>query len=193
MKKLLLTASFVTIVAMGAVKADPMPAPKIGIVEQATLNKSAAVKSIMSQIDKKRGEVQKEIAALEKDLKAQDKQLSEDQKKLSEKEFADKRQAFEKRVRDAQEKLEIRKAQMELALTEANKKVFEAFLKAAEDIKKQVGVNVIIYKETVVTADPSFDLTPQILDKLNKDLPTVQVVYKSEADVKKQLHQPSQM
>ena len=52
---------------------------------------------------------------------------------------------------------------------------------------KEVGANVMIYKETVITANNGFDLTPKVLDKLNKDLPKVKVSFKSEAEVKKQL------
>ena len=92
-------------------------------------------------------------------------------------------------MRDIHEKIEIRKAQIELALEEAKTKVYEAFLKVAEEVKKEAGASVILYKETVVTADPSFDLTPKVLEKLNKTLPTVQVSFKSEGEIRKQLQQ----
>lgn len=175
--------------AIASVQADTLPAPVIGIVEQATLDKSLAIKSVVEQLEKKRNEIQKEMASYEKELKDKDKVLVEEQKTLSEKEFAEKRQAFEKRVREVQEKLEIRRAQIELAFEDAKKKVFEAFLKAAEEAKTEAGANIIIYKETIVTADPAFDLTNSVLEKLNKVLPTVVVTFKSEAEVKQQLQQ----
>ncbi len=193
MKKILLLSFLASAAVISSAQADAIPSPLIGVVEQATLDKSLAFKSIIDQIEKKRNDVQKEMTSYENDLKAQDKQLVEAQKKLSEKEFAEKRQAFEKRVREAQEKIEIRRAQMELAVEEAKKKVYEAFLKAAEETQAEVGANIIIYKETVVTADSAFDLTPKVLEKLNKILPTVKVVFKSDAEVKKQLMQQPQM
>lgn len=169
--------------------ADTLPAPVICIVEQATLDKSSAVQDLAKKMEAKRAEIQKEMSNYEKELKEQDKKLAEEQKKLSEKEFADKRQAFEKRVREIQEKIEIRRAQMELAVEDAKKTVFEAFLKAADEVKKEVGANLVVYKETVITADPTLDKTNLVLEKLNKDLPTVKVNFKSEAEVKKQLQQ----
>ena len=186
MKKMLLASLFISTASIVAAQADNMPAPVIGIVEQATLDKSAAFQDIIKQVDQKRAEVQKEMASYEKELKDKDKQLKENPKKLSEKELAEQRQAFEKRV---QEKLEIRRAQMELGVEDAKKKVFEAFLKAAEEVMKEANANVILYKETVVTANNSFDLTPKVLDKLNKNLPKVKVSFKSEEEVKKQLMQ----
>lgn len=183
-------AAVATVVMQPSVaKAETLPAPIIGVVEQATLDKSAALKSIVEQVEKKRTEIQKEMSKYEAELKAQDKKLAEEQKTLSEKEFAQKRQDFEKRVREVQGKIEVRRAQMELAVEDAKKKVYEAFLKAADEVKKEVGANIIIYKETVVTADASFDLTNTVLEKLNKALPTVPVVFKSEAEVKKQLQE----
>ncbi|MBY0500952.1 MAG: OmpH family outer membrane protein [Alphaproteobacteria bacterium] len=189
MKKILLMALLTSAVTFGAAQADSLPAPVIGIVEQATLDKSEAIKSIVEQLEKKRAEIQKEMASYEKELKDKDKSLVDEQKTLSEKDFAAKRQAFEKRVREVQEKLEVRRAQMELAFEDAKKKVYEAFLKAAEEARKEAGANIIIYKETVVTADPAFDLTSNVLAKLNQALPTVNVVFKSEGDVKKQIQQ----
>ena len=189
MKKTLLTSLFVTAAILSSAHAETLPPPVIGIVEQATLDKSAAFQDIIKQVDQKRTEVQKEMATYEKELKGKDKELAENAKKLSEKDLATERQAFEKRVQEVQEKLEIRRAQMELGVEDAKKTVYQAFLKAAEDVMKEAGANVMIYKETVITANNGFDLTPKVLDKLNKDLPKVKVSFKSEADVKKQLTQ----
>jgi outer membrane protein len=189
--KQIICLSFLVSVVMTAsvVKADTLPAPLIGVVAQATLDQSSAFKSIGDQVNKKRAEIQKELATIEKELKDREKKLSEEQKSLPEKDFATKRQEFEKRVYEVQEKIEVRRAQMELAVDDAKKKVFAAFLKVVDEVKKAVGANLIIYKETVVTAEPTFDLSNTVLEKLNKELPTVQVVFKSEAEVKKQLQQ----
>ncbi len=192
MKKLSI-AALLTFTAMTLpAKAEPLPAPIICVVSQASLDKSAALKSIVDQLQKKRTEVQKELAADEKRLKAEDQILSEQQKKLSEKEFATKRQDFEKRVHEIQTKLEIRRMQMEIAFEEAKKKVYDAFLKAADEVKKEIGCNIILYKETIVTADDSFDVSSKVLENLNKSLPTVAVTFKSEADIKKLVQQQGQ-
>lgn len=182
---LLCSSAFIT----AANAENTLPTPVIGIVEQATLDKSDALKSIIKQVDAKRQEIQSEMKKYENELKNLEQKLVEQQKTLSEKEFAQKRQEFEKRLHEVQSKLDIRRAQMELGVEEAKKKVYEAFLKAAEKVKASAGANVIIYKETIVTADPAFDLTPQVLKELNDSLPTVKVVFKSEAEVKKQLQQ----
>jgi len=168
------------------------PAPIIGVVAQATLDQSAALQSIVKQVEAKRADIQKELAKYEKDLKEQDKKLAEEQKTLSEKDFADKRQAFEKKVRDIQEKIELKRIQMELGVDEAKKKVYQAFLKASDEVSKEAGVNVMLYKETIVTADPTFDLSSKVLEKLNKALPTVQVSFKSEDEIKKLIKKQAQ-
>jgi len=188
MKKTLLLAMLASTTIMTSVKAEETsPAPMMIIVEQATLDKSAALKSIIEQVKKKQAEIQKEMTGYETDLKAEDKKLTDEQKTLSEKEFAKKRQDFEKKVHDVQGKLEIRRAQMELGVEEAKKKVYEAFLKVSEDLRNKSGAKVMIYKETVVTADPSLDRSKEALAALDKALPSVAVTFKSEAEVKKQL------
>lgn len=190
----LLCLSFLASVAMipSAVKAaETLPAPVICIVEQATLDKSAAVQDLAKQMEKKRTEIQAEMKRYEDELKKQDKQLTEEQKKLSEPEFTKKRQAFEKRVREIQEKIEIRRAQMELAVEDAKKKVFEVFLKVTDEVRKEIGANVVVYKETIITADPALEKSTLVLEKLNKELPTVKVNFKSEAEVKKLLEEQS--
>ncbi len=187
MKKLLLMSLLASTMAMTSVNAEPLPSPVIGIIEQATLDKSAAFKSIIGQITKKRNEIEKEMSNYANSLKTKEDQLIAKQKKLSEKEFAAERDAFEKQVHEAEGKVEVRRAQMENGVEEAKKKVYEAFLKAADEVRKEAGANIIVYKETIVTADNVFDLTPKVLEKLNKTLPSVQVQFKSEAEVKKQL------
>ena len=126
MKKTLLTSLFLSVAAISSLNAETLPAPVIGIVEQATLDKSAAFQDIIKQVDQKRTEVQKEMTTFEKELKAKDKELAENTKKLSEKDLAAQRQAFEKRVQEVQEKLEIRRAQMELGVEDAKKAVYQA-------------------------------------------------------------------
>lgn len=170
-----------------------LPTPIIAVVEQATLDKSSALKSIVDQVEKKRKDVQNEMAKYEAELKDKDKKLAEEQKNLSEKELAEKRQAFEKRVHEIQEKIEVRRAQMELGVEDAKKKVYEAFLKATAEVRKKAGANLVMYKETIIDADNAFNLTEDVLKKLNEILPTVTVVFKSEADVKKQMQQQPEL
>jgi Skp family chaperone for outer membrane proteins len=191
----LLCLSFLATVATFTIGSDfvkaegTLPAPVIGVVEQATLDKSDALKSIVEQVEKKRTEIQKEMAKYESELKAQDTKLAAEQKTLPEKDFVQKRQAFEKRVREIQGKIEVRRAQMELAVEDAKKKVYEAFLKVADEVAKKAGANIVMYKETIVTAKPEFDLSTPVLQELNKALPTVSVVFKSEEEVKKHLQE----
>jgi len=200
MKKLLCLSLLSSVVFMTHVSAqtettssNTIPAPVIGLVEQAALDKSDALKSIVSQMEKKRGEVQKEMQTYEKELKDQDQKLTAEQKTLPEKQFAEKRQAFETRVRDIQQKLEIRRAQMEIAFEESKKKVYDAFIKAADEVRTETGANIILYKETVISAANTFDLTPKVLIKLNKTLPSVPVTFKSEAEIKAQIQKNVQV
>ncbi len=192
MKKILTIALLASTTIITSVQAQKLPTPSIGIVAQATLDQSAALQSIVKQVEAKRSEIQKELAKYEKDLKEEDKKLADEQKTLSEKDFAPKRQAFEKKVREIQEKIEIRRIQMELGVDEAKKKVYQTFLQVAEEVRKDAGANIMLYKETIVTADPNFDLSSKVLEKLNKALPTVQVNFKSEDEVKKLLKQQAQ-
>lgn len=187
MKKILCLAFLAFVGLNSATKAEKLVAPIIGIVAQAVLDKSLAFQSIVQQIEKKRIEFQKEALSYETELKNREKKLIEAQKTLPPEQFTKEHQKFETYAHEKQERVEILKAQLELATEDSKKIVFDAYLKAAHEVKEEVGANILMYKETVVTADHSLDLSDRVLDKLNKRLSKVTVVFPSADKVKKQL------
>ncbi|MEB3702227.1 OmpH family outer membrane protein [Candidatus Bealeia paramacronuclearis] len=165
-----------------------LPQPKIAVVDvQAILDKSTATQGVKAEIEKRRAEIQKEMSTYETELRGKDQELAKQQKTLPEKEFSQKRQDFEKRVAEVQMKLEVLKVQLEQAFDTARQDVYQAFLKSSDKVKQDVGANIVLYKEQVVLADPSYDVTEKVLATLNKDLPSVKVKFMATAEIEKQL------
>ena len=180
----------VAIIAAPQLSAAELPQPKIAVVDvQQILDKSTATQAVKAEIEKRRAEIQKEMTGYDSELRKKDEELAKQQKTLSEKDFAQKRQDFEKRVGEVQVKLEVLKVQLEQAFDAARQDVYQAFLKSSDKVKQEVGANMILYKEQVVLADPTFDVTDKVLATLNKDLPTVKVKFMSTAEIEKQLKQ----
>lgn len=167
-----------------------LPSPVIAAIDvQKILDSSTAAMGIRESIEKKRAEIQTEMTKYEAELREKEKQLTEQSTKLSEADLQKNRIEFEKRINDVQTKLNVRKLQLETAFEQARTKVYDAFLISADKVSKDVGANIVLYKEQVVIANNGFDITDKVLASLNKDMPKVEVTYPNENEILKILQQ----
>ena len=169
-----------------------LPSPILAAIDvQKIIDASSATTGIREEIEKKRSEIQKEMTEHESKLRSQEQVLAEQSQKLSKAEFQKKREQFEKQVAEVQLKLNVRKLQLETAFEQARSKVYDAFLEASNSVRQEIGANIILYKEQVVLADNAFDITQPVLDRLNAELPKVQVEYQSEDEIMKKIQAQS--
>lgn len=169
-----------------------LPAPVIAAIDvQKILDSSTAAEGIRKDIEKRRTEIQNEMTKYETELRDKEKKLAESASKLSEEELQKNRIEFEKRISDVQNKLNVRKLQLETGFEQARSRVYDAFLIAADQVSKDVGANIVLYKEQVVIASSAFDITDKVLANLNKDLPKVDVTYPKEDEVLKMIQSQS--
>ncbi len=186
MKKLLFTVLLTSVVTLQNVSAETEPASII-VIEETKMIQSDAMKSIINQIEKKKADAHTEMTNYENEFQEKGRKLAEEKSKLSEKMFTEKMQAFETNLTGVREKIELRKAQIDIAFEEAKQKVYQVFLRISDEVKQEAGASMIVKKEAVIAYNPSTDYTDQVLQKLNKELPTVQVTFKSESEVKQMI------
>jgi len=159
--------------------APPTPPPvNILVVDvQSLLQNAKSAKMVRQQIEQKRNEFQKEMSH-------QDEQLRQERDALLRQQAAMSAEAYNQKVRDFQPKLnefdrnmQGKRQVLEKANAEALEKIQEAMLKIINDIAKERKANLILQRSELVLFDPAFEVTDEVLAKLDEQLPTLTVTF----------------
>jgi len=162
--------------AQPAAKGEPLKAPVVAVVDvQRIMQESSASKGIQKAIESQRDSYQKEIQTLEDKLQNAENELRKQQTVLAPDAFAAKRRDFEKQVADVQRTVQERKRTLDTAFNDAMTNVQKTMLEIVQDIADERGVNVVIPRNLLVLFASNLDVTESVLERLNKQLPTVAV------------------
>ncbi|HYE39256.1 MAG TPA: OmpH family outer membrane protein [Ramlibacter sp.] len=155
---------------------EPLKSPVVAVVDvQRIMQESSASKGIQKAIESQRDSYQKEIQTLEDKLQNAENELRKQQTVLAPDAFATKRRDFEKQVADVQRTVQERKRTLDTAFNDAMTHVQKTMLDIVQDIADERGANVVIPRNLLVLFASSLDVTESVLDRLNKQLPTVAV------------------
>lgn len=142
---------------------------------QSILSDSAAAKSAKSQIDSKRNQYQNELKKIEDKLRKEDQTLSEQRSLLSPEALEQKKREFAKQVTEAQQDVQEKRERLGEAYNDAVGDIQDAVMKIVADMAKARGFKVVIPTNNLVYATPDLDITQDVLNQLNKDLPKVSI------------------
>lgn len=149
----------------------------IAVVDiQALLRDSKAAQSIESQLATIRKNFQTEVETEEKKLRDQEKAIMDQKASLKEEELKTKVQAFQKEVQASQKKVQDKKAKLDKALATAIGKLRTAIVKDVAEIGEKNNLDMVLARTDVVIVSKDLDITAQVLERINKDLPSVSVV-----------------
>ena len=155
---------------------EPLKSPVVAVVDvQRIMQESSASKGIQKAIESQRDSYQKEIQTLEDKLQNAENELRKQQTVLAPDAFATKRRDFEKQVADVQRTVQERKRTLDTAFNEAMTNVQKTMLEIVQDIADERGANVVIPRNLLVLFASNLDVTENVLERLNKQLPTVAV------------------
>jgi len=159
-----------------AVEQGPLNAPVVAVVDvQRVMQESTASKGIQKAIESQRDAYQKEIQTLEDKLQTAENELRKQQTVLAPEAFAAKRRDFEKQVGEVQRTVQTRKRTLDTAFNEAMGHVQKTMLDIVQRIADERGANVVIPRNLLVLFASNLDVTESVLERLNKQLPTVAV------------------
>ena len=147
---------------------------------QRLMSDSDVAVDINKQVEDRRERYLDELSAEEQQLYETDRQLAGQRQLLSPDAYAEKRRSFEAEVQEEQRASQERRRQLESARTVAMNKVRDAILRIVSDLADTRGFNLVLPTSAVVMFAPSIDLTSEVLEHLNRELPSVEVV--EEAD-----------
>jgi outer membrane protein len=154
----------------------PAPGTPIVVADVVTILRDAqAVQGIRTQIERQRNTYQAELQKQENELRNADQELAKQRAILSPEAFAQKRRELEKRVSDAQQSVQDRRRALDTGFNAAMQKVNDAMVQVIGEIVSEKNYQIVITKTQVVIVQTSLDITPEVLRRLNRKLPTVAV------------------
>ena len=142
---------------------------------QALLQNSKAAKMVRSQIEQKRGEYTKEISHQEESLRAERDALQRQQASLSPESLNQKGRDFQQKVNDLERNVQSKRQALEKSNGDSLQKIQEEMLKIIADIAKSRKANLVFQRTDLVLFDQTFDVTDEVLQKLDEQMPTLTV------------------
>jgi len=148
---------------------------------QSLLQNSKSAKMVRQQIEQKRAEYAKEISTQEGVLRKERDTLQRQQASLSAEALNQKGKAFQQKVNELDRSVQGKRQALEKSNAEALEKIQEAMLKIITDISKERKSNLVFQRSELVLFDQAFDVTDEVLRKLDEALPTLTVNFAAPA------------
>ena len=148
---------------------------------QSLLQNSKAAKTVHSQIEQKRLEYTKEISHEEEVLRAERDSLQRQEATLSPEALNKKGREFQEKVNDLDRSVQAKRQALEKSNNDALSKIQAAMLRIIADIAKQRRANLVLQRTDLVLFDRSFDVTDEVMQKLDEELPVVNVSFATPA------------
>ena len=144
---------------------------------QALLQNSKAAKMVRGQIEQKRNEYTKDISREEEALRNERDALQRQQGSMSADTLNKKGREFQQKVNDLDRDVQSKRAALEKSNNDALTKIQQSMLKIIADIAKDRRVNLVLQRTDLVLFDRSFDVTDQVMQKLDEELPVLNVTF----------------
>lgn len=164
--------------APAAAPAAPLPSQTLNVIVvdvQALLQNSKAAKMVRAQIEQKRNEYSKDISRQEEALRAERDTLQRQQATMTPDTLNKKGREFQQKVNDLDRDVQSKRAALEKSNSEALTRIQQTMLKIIADIARQRRANLVLQRTDLVLFDQSFDVTDQVMQKLDEELPVLNV------------------
>jgi Skp family chaperone for outer membrane proteins len=168
------------IVALAALPAAPRnarsapAAPVIIIVDvQQAQRDSVPGRSLMTQRDKYQQEFQSDFNATRHQLQVSDQDLARQRGTMSQEAYDQKVKLLEQQVVVFQRRTQLAVRALEKSTEAASGELMNTILTITGEIAGEMGATLVLPKQQVVLHEPSMDVTAQVIERLNRRLPTL--------------------
>lgn len=169
----LLSVFALAIAVPSSARATP---PTIALVDvEKILSEAKAAQSLQKQIQAKKDAFQKEFAEKEKQLKTTEDSLLGQKEKLSAEEFGKKRKEYEEKVIDARKLFQKRRSSLDDGLAKAMNELRKNIVDSATKVAEKKGYDIVLTRDSVLIAEKSLDITPDVLSTLNAQLSDIKL------------------
>jgi len=176
---LMATAFLLQGLAAAAVSAADTQLPKgikFAVVDmQKVLRDAAAIRMIRPQMDQLKDTYQKKFKKYEEDLKAENTDLQRQRTILSPEAYNERQKAFKKKVNERQREVQTVRRLLDQAGGIALSKVHRAFYEVTAALAKERSLNLVMRKSGLLFVDPEYDISDEVLKRLDRRLPKIAV------------------
>ena len=159
--------------------AAPAYAETIAIVNvQKLMQEAKAAKSAREQLESKQKSYQKEISQKEEKLKKEDQELAKKRDALSQDAFDKKVAAFRSEVTEVQKEVQQKKSALDEAFAQALTDIQKAVTDIIGELAEEKEFTVAMPASQVLYYEEKFDITEEVLSRLDKKLPKVTLQFK---------------
>jgi Skp family chaperone for outer membrane proteins len=159
--------------------ADPKsktPSPVIMLIDmQRILDESAAAKSVQKQLETQRAKFQSKTESEENELRQAEQDLDKAHDQMAADVYAEREQQLRQRFLAVERHVQARRKVLDQGFTDSMNEVRSSLLDIVQDVARERGANLVLTKQQALWADKEFDVTDEVLDRLNKKLPQVTV------------------
>jgi len=149
-----------------------------GIVDiNKVLQAAEAAKGILGELEGKRKEFQTQITKEEDSLRAFETSVMKEKEKLSKEDFEKKRKEFEEKMVTAQKMVQDKKRLLDQAFGDSMGKLRTEALKVSAEISKERGFDAVFTQDALVLAEKDLDITDEVLERVNKNIKKIPVVW----------------
>lgn len=142
---------------------------------QSVVRRSLAAASIQEQVGAVQQNYQVQYQDLEERLRAMESELADLRGTLSEEEFVERRQEFEREVTERQREAQFQRTRLDEALNQSMALVRSTALEVIAEFADEAGAGLVLNKADIILSNRDLDRTSDVLDELNRRLPTVDV------------------
>ena len=162
--------------AAAAVRPLPPRGTYLVFIDQAEIEQNAtAFRGLLAQRDKMANALQADINKMEKDLRTADEELNKQRTVLSPDAYTQKRRELDNRFSSAQQNVQNRKRNIDQTVGDAYNKVMRQVFEIVSELVKENDYKVVLERKVVVVAESSLDISPEVIVRLNKKMPSVTV------------------
>jgi Skp family chaperone for outer membrane proteins len=162
--------------------AAPALADGIAVVNiQEIMAKSTASKSARDQLEAKQKLFQSEMQRKQEQLTSEDKELGKQRAVMAPDAFDKKVKDFGARATAAQREVQTKRQELNNAMNSALTQIQNAVFDIVARIAKERSYTMVASTSQLLYADPKLDITSEVLTRLNRNLPKVNVTFTSAA------------
>ena len=152
------------------------PNTSIAIVDlNLILSDSKAAKNATKQFETIQKNTEDEIIASDKEMLEERNKLIEQQSVIAPEAFELKAKDYESKLQNYQVEKQNKLRKLEGVLQKARNEILENVKPILEELSKELGVTVILEKNSVLLSATNMDITENVIKKLNKELPKIKV------------------
>ncbi len=156
--------------------ADNYPNTSIGVLDlNRVLLDAKAAKKAAEEIDKIAKDIEKELINSDENMITEQNKLIEAQTIMAPEAFELKRKEYEEKVQNYNVERQNKLISVEKLIENSRNQILDKLKPILEEMSETKGITVILEKGTVLLNAETMDITDEIIEALNKELPKIEV------------------